>query len=179
MTGDIMEARLETEARRRDLERQEKPQALSEEDKNSGFVQVYEKGWRRLQTLIQVSPAAAKIYAFLAEHIDGSTGSVVVSQTVLAEQLGVSEITVRRQTKFLEDQGALIRIRVGSGVYAYALDPSEVWRSWNSKKDLAAFTTRTLVRKSDRQNATIRRKLSVMIKEARGEPELPLLDEQE
>ena len=171
-----LEARLETEARKRDLER---PQELTEDDKNRGFVQVYEKGWRRLQALIQTSPAAAKIYAFLAEHIDGATGSVVVSQTVLAESLGVAEITVRRQTKYLEDVGALIRIRVGSGVYAYALDPTEVWRSWNTKKDLAAFTTRTLVKKSDRQNATIKRKLSVMIKEARGEPELPLLEQED
>ena len=172
----MLEARLEVEARKRE---EELPQQLTDEDKNSGFVQVYGKGWKRLRALIQVSPTAARLYAFLAEHIDGATGAVVVSQGVLAEELGVSEMTIRRQTKWLEDQSALVRIRVGSGVYAYALDPEEVWRSWNSKKDLAAFSTRTLVRKSDRHNATIRRKLSVMIKEARGEPELPLLEEQE
>ena len=79
-------------------------------------------------------------------------------------------MTIRRQTKYLDDIGAIVRIKVGMGVYAYALDPSEIWKSWDEKKDNAAFLTRTLVRKSDAANKEVRRKLKVMI----GEPELPL-----
>jgi DNA-binding transcriptional ArsR family regulator len=137
---------------------------------NREFVQVYPKGWKRLQVLIRTNPSAARVYAFLAEHIDGVAGAVVVSQEVIAKELDVHERTVRRLTGQLEEAGALVRIKVGTGVYAYALDPGEVWRSWDDKKECAAFVTRTLVLKSDRANAQVRRKLKVML----GEPELPL-----
>lgn len=166
---NMVDRRLELEARDREIALREE-----EEKKNSGFVQVYKKGWRRLQSLIQHNPGAARVFAFLAENIDGSCGAVVVSQNVLAEELNIVERTIRRHTKWLEEQGALVRIRVGSGVYAYALDPEEVWKSWDSKKEHAAFVTKTLVSKKDRENGTVKRRLSLMLKEQAGEPELPL-----
>lgn len=132
---------------------------------NKDFTQVYSKGWARLQKLIKTDPPAARVYAFLAEHMDGMCGAVVVSQEVMAEALEVHERTIRRLTKRLEDCSALVRIKVGMGVYAYALDPSEVWRSWDDKKQHAAFTTKTLVRKVDRENGEVRRKLKVMVGE--------------
>jgi DNA-binding transcriptional regulator YhcF (GntR family) len=132
---------------------------------NRDFVQVYEKGWLRLQSLIAENPGAARVYAFLAQHIDGTAGTVVVSQDVLASELKVHVITIKRHTKFLEQVGALVRIRVGGGVYGYALDPKEVWKSWDSAKELAAFVTRTLVLKSDKANNQVNRKLKVMVGE--------------
>lgn len=162
-------------ARLAEFEAQDRDQEAADEAARKGnrdFVQVYPKGWARLQQLIRSNPSAARVFAFLAEHIDGTAGAVVVSQEVIAEALGVHVITIKRQTKMLEDQGALVRIRVGTGVYAYALDPNEVWRSWDDKKPHAAFTTRTLVKKADRSNGQVRRKLKVML----GEPELPLED---
>ena len=158
--------RLDLEARDRDLAEREEAARRSNRD----FVQVYPKGWERLQTLIKNNPAAARVFAFLAQHIDGVAGAVVVSQDVMAHALGVHEITIRRQTKYLEEIGALVRIRVGSGVYAYCLDPEEVWKAWGDRKDEAAFLSRTLVRKGDRANSEVRRKLKLMI----GEPELDL-----
>ncbi len=132
---------------------------------NRDFVQVYGKGWKRLQSLIVANPGAARIYAFLAQHISGDSGAVVVSQEVMADELDVHVKTIKRHTKALEDAGALVRIRVGGGVYAYALDPTEVWKSWDGKKELAAFNTKTLVRKSDRENGQVRRQLRVMMHE--------------
>jgi Fe2+ or Zn2+ uptake regulation protein len=139
---------------------------LSRENRN--FVQVYPQGWRRLRMLISDNPAAAKVYALLAENIDPSAGAVVVAQAVLAEMTGTSERTVRRATAYLEEQRALVRIKIGGGVYAYALNPSEVWRAWDIGKDSAAFITRTLVKKSG-ENSTIHRRLQVMIREQSGE----------
>ena len=158
--------------RQLEMRSEDRDAALRDEaaKKNREFVQVYPKGWRRLQDLIQKNPPAARVYAFLAEHIDGVAGAVVVSQEVMANALGVHIRTIQRQTAWLEEAGALVRIKVGVGVYAYALDPSEVWRSWDDRKEEAAFLTRTLVRKSDAANREVRRKLKVMI----GEPELPL-----
>ena len=130
---------------------------------NKDFIQVYGKGWRRLQSLIQDNPGAARIYAFLAEHIDGATGVVVVSQDVLASELDVHVITIKRQTKYLEEKGALVRIRIGGGVYGYALDPTEMWASWSGAKETAAFLTKTLVSKSDAANNLVDRRLRMMV----------------
>jgi len=157
---------MEFSAQDRDREAQEEAKRTANRD----FVQVYPKGWKRLQGLIRSNPSAARVYAFLAEHIDGACGAIVVSQDVMAKELGVHRRTVLRLCKQLEDAGALVRIKVGTGVCAYALDPTEIWKSWDDKKDSAAFLTRTLVLKSDRSNGQVRRKLKVMM----GEPELPL-----
>jgi len=153
--------RLELDAQDRDLAAQTEAARRADKD----FTKVYQKGWNRMQALMKDSPSAARVFAFLAQHIDGQVGAVVVSQEVMARELGVSEITIRRQTKYLEQHGALVRVKVGTGVYAYALDPEEIWKSWADRKDQAAFTARTLVRKSDKANSEVRRRLKVMIGE--------------
>lgn len=154
---------MDWQAQDRDVARQAEEARRGDSD----FVKVYGKGWRRLQALIQTAPSAARVFAFLAEHVDGTAGAVVVSQEVMANSLGVHVKTIKRQTAYLEKVGALVRIRVGTGVYAYALDPEEVWKSWADRKEEAAFVTRTLVKKGDRANREVRRKLKVMM----GEPE--------
>lgn len=134
-----------------------------ETKKNKDFVQVYEKGFQRISDLINKNPSAAKLYVFLAKHIEPGTGAVVASQELLAEELKVSTRTIRRLSKTLEEEGAIIRIRLGAGsIYAYCLDPEEVWKSWNTSKDYAAFTTKTLARKKD--NGDIKRNLMIMLK---------------
>jgi hypothetical protein len=160
---EIRAARKERDAERRDVLSRQNPK----------FIQVYPKGWTRLQHLIKTQPSAARLYALLAEHIDPNGGVVVAAQVVLAEMLDVNERTIRRLTKVLEDQSAIVRIRIGSGTYAYALDPTEVWKNWDIYKDHAVFRTKTLVSKSG-PNATVKRSLQVMIREAQGAPELPL-----
>ena len=67
----------------------------------------------------------------------------------------------------------MVRIRVSGSVYAYALDPKEVWRAWDCQKEQAAFLTRTLVKKNG-QNALVKRRLQMMLREQTGEPELQL-----
>lgn len=161
----LRELAMESAAQQRDSEAADERSRTG----NRGFVQVYPKGWRRLQKLIQEYPAGARVFAFLAENISGTEGAVVVSQEFLAETLSISDRTVRRITQRLESEGAIVRIRVAGSVYAYCLDPEEVWRSWDDKKPYAAFTTRTLVKKSDRENGHVKRNLKVMV----GEPELP------
>lgn len=149
-------------------EDRDKKVADEAERTNSDFTQVYAKGWARLRDLLITNPTTARLYMFLAEHMDQSVGAVCVSQEVLAEELGVTVITIRRLTKVLEQKNAIVRIKVGTGVYAYALDPTEVWKSWNTTKATAAFVTKTLVKKADRSNGDVRRRLQVMFKEANG-----------
>lgn len=169
--GDIMqdlstavrEARQDRDAERRDR--------LARE--NRRFTQVYPKGWARLQRLIQTHPSAARLYALLAEHLDPEGGVVVASQSVLAEMLGVTDRTIRTLTKTLEDQSALVRIRVSAGTYAYALDPAEIWKAWDAGKDFAVFRTKTLVSKGG-QNARVERRIRTLM--SADQPELDLGD---
>ncbi|MFU8351573.1 DeoR family transcriptional regulator, partial [Klebsiella quasipneumoniae] len=68
------------------------------------------------------------LYSFFAEHIDPTCGAVVCDQQFLANQMGVSTLTIRRLLDYLEEKGALVRIPVAGKVCAYALDPHEVWK---------------------------------------------------
>lgn len=153
--------RMELDAEDRDIVVETEAARRADKD----FTKVYAKGWARIQALMKDNPNAARCFAWLAQHIDGTCGAVVVSQDVMARDLGVSEITVRRHTKYLEEAGAIVRLKIGTGVYAYALDPDEIWKSWADRKENAAFTAKTLVRKSDKANSEVRRRLNVMVGE--------------
>lgn len=161
---------MEGRARLRDLQASdiEREQREEREKRNKGFTQIYGRGFNRLHELIVVNASAARLYLLLAEHMDG-TGALVASQEVLAEYLCVTTRTISRLTIVLEREEALFRIRVGSGVYCYALDPDEVWKAWNSSKTTAIFNTKTLVSKKDRQNGTVNKRLATMFKERRKE----------
>ncbi len=166
-TNEMREANRERKEARRD--------EVSRE--NSDFVQVYPKGWKRLRVLISENPTAAKVYAILAEHIDPTDGTVVISQELLADMVGVSVRTISRATVYLEDTFAIVRIRISGGVYAYALNADEIWKSWDKNKQYAAFRTKTLVPVRG-GNEGVKRRLSVMMREQKGEPELPFDNEE-
>lgn len=129
-------------------------------------------------TMMAKNANAARLFAFIANHMDPNGGVLVASQKVLAEALEVAEITIRRASVWLEDRKHLVRVRVGTSVYAYALNPNEVWKSFHESKKYAVFTTRTLVSTSDKFNRTIDRRIRTMLKEPRQEalPEMTVQD---
>ncbi|MDY8393605.1 helix-turn-helix domain-containing protein [Escherichia coli] len=139
------------EQRKKRLKELEKLNKESELDpKNNGpFTQVYQKGWERIRELSKDKQGvvAIPLYSFLAEHIDPSCGAVVADQQFLADKLGVSRSTIKRWLNYLESKNALVRIPVAGKVCAYALDPHEVWKGYNTSKNYAAFVTKTLVNK--------------------------------
>ena len=59
--------------------------------------------------------------------------------------MGVNRSTIIRWLNYLESKNALVRIPVAGKVCAYALDPHEVWKGYNTSKDYSAFVTKTLV----------------------------------
>ena len=130
--------------------------------KNSKFTQVSPKGWERVRELLtdKQGVAALRLYSFLAEHIDQSCGAVVADQQFLADQLNVSRTTIIRWLNYLESKNALVRIPVAGKVCAYALDPHEVWKGYNTSKNYAAFLTKTLVN----HDGDIKRKIMAMFK---------------
>ena len=149
-------------ARERDLhsldEHEERERAQAR--KNKGFTQIYPKGWKKAVELAKENPRAFELYAFFAEHIDPSCGAVVCDQKFLADQFEVSTRTIQRWLKFLESKDSLIKIPVSGRVYAYALDPFEVWKGFDNSKKYAAFVTKTLMNNDE----YIKRKLMSMFK---------------
>lgn len=156
---ELVDERLNEEQKSKDLK------------KNKNFVQMYPKGFDRVIAILSEYPLAAKIYMFLAKHIEPGTGAVVASQQLLADELDISVRSVQRGTKWLDQNNIVLRIKLGAGtVYAYCLDPDEVWKSWNTSKKYAAFTTKTLARKGD--NGDVKRRLMVMLKGKKAELEI-------
>lgn len=120
---------------------------------------MYQRGWERIDNLIQKDPQTARLYAFLAREM-GPDATLAASRTTLAEALGVSERTVSRYVKTLEDLGAIVVLKMGTA-NVYALNPEEVWKSFDNAKPWAAFNTRTLVSKTE--NPFIKRRLTTLL----------------
>ncbi|EBU0958382.1 helix-turn-helix domain-containing protein [Salmonella enterica] len=139
----------DSESRRKQINRDAEKERREHENakKNSKFTQVSPKGWERVRELLMDKQgiSALKLYSFLAEHIDPSCGAVVADQQFLADKMDVSRTTIIRWLNYLESKNALVRIPVAGKVCAYALDPHEVWKGYNTTKDYAAFRTKTLV----------------------------------
>jgi len=131
--------------------------AFEETKRNHGFVQVYRKGWWKMRELADISIPAFKLFTLLAQNL-GDNGAVCASQETLATMLGQTVRTVRRHIRTLEDADVIVRIRVGNGCHAYCLNPEQVWNSWDSLKDGAAFNTRVLVDRKATQYGTRRLK---------------------
>lgn len=141
--------------------------------KNKNFTQVYPKGWDRVMSLIGVSPGAAKLYSFLAQNIDSSCGAVVCDRAFLAKKMGSSVRTVARWIACLEEQKAITKIKINTTISAYALNPHEVWKGYNTSKDYAAFNTKTLVD----IDGEVKKKLRIMMCPEGEEEQLEMFDE--
>ncbi len=151
------------ERRKGEFLRERKRENASRENRN--FTQVYERGWIKLNTLLQVSPSAARFWVFLAEHIDTS-GALVATQATLARALGVTSTkTIQRWSETLENHRSLVRIPLSGGVYAYALNPEEVWKAYDKDKEFAVFNTKTMVNTRGSGAARIRRKIKILMDE--------------
>lgn len=140
-----------------------KEEESEEAKKNKNFAQIYNEGWEKMREFIDDNqPTALKLYTFLAQHMDANTGAIVASHAILAERMNVSTKTIKTVLNYLEKKEAVIRINLGKGtVQAYCLNPELVWKSFDNKKQYAAFNTKTLARKED--NGDVIRKLKVMM----------------
>jgi hypothetical protein len=157
---------ISTDSQRRirqiELEEEENKKQIETEKlrKNKNFTQVYPKGWEKIIKLAKYNAGASGLYAFFAQHIDPSCGAVICDQQFLATQFDVSTRTIRNWLNYLESENTIIKIPVSGRVYAYALDPHEVWKGYDTSKEYAAFLTKTLVNKDE----SIQRKIISMFK---------------
>jgi DNA-binding MarR family transcriptional regulator len=148
---------------------EEKRQKARRENRN--FTQVNPKGWMVLQRLMKQDANAARVYAFFAEHM-GPDGTLCASRSTIAEALGVTERTVSRHVKTLEEMKSLIVLKLGTA-NVYCLNPAEVWKSFDNAKPYAAFNTKALVGKTE--NPFVKKRLAVLMDGKLPEPKT-LLD---
>ena len=159
----IVASEHQTKLRQKEIQEIDRKASKEHEEakKNSNFTQTYPKGWQRIRELVRDKQGAAAIglYSFFAEHIDPYLWCRGLRPAILANQMGVSTRTIRRWLDYLEERCiALVRIPVAGKVCAYALDPHEVWKGYNTSKDYSAFVTKTLVNK----DGEIKRRIMAM-----------------
>jgi hypothetical protein len=140
---------------------------IDEERKNNNFTQMYSLGWKRIRELALKNPGAIGLYSFFAEHIDPGCGAVIADQQFLANKLEVTTRTIRRWLDYLEENKAIVRIPIAGKVCAYALNPNEVWKGYNTSKPYAAFVTKTLVN----NDGDIKRRIMAMFSPEEQEKE--------
>lgn len=138
----------------------EEKKAEEEKKNDPDFTQTTKMGWKRLREMSKKNPGAVGLYSLLAENIGFNVGAVIADQAFLAQQLEVTPRTIYNWTKFLEKEKALVKIPVSGRVYAYALNPTEVWKGYKNSKPYAVFNTKTLLNK----DGLIQKKLMSMFK---------------
>lgn len=142
--------------------------ALESRPKGPRFTKVYDRGWDRIGHLVTLKggPTVAKLWVFLARHC-GHDNALACAVEVLAEELDVSEKSIRRATKYLEENGALVIAKMGTA-NVYILNDAEVWKTYEDHKRFCGFRTRTLV--SKKQNPDLKRRITLMSGKAPPEP---------
>lgn len=128
------------------------PQASEEarkEARGPRFTKVYDKGVRAISGLLD-NPAAAKLYLFLVNNC-GHDNAVVCTYGVLADELELSERTIRRAVRLLEDRHHIALAKIGTA-NAYILNPQEVWKTYEDHKKFCGFSARALVSKTENGN---------------------------
>lgn len=127
------------------------------------FTKVYRTGWQTIAILID-NKVAAKLYVFLAENV-GHDNALVCTYELLAEELGFCERAIRNAVRRLEEGGHLVVAKVGTA-NAYILNPAEIWKTYEDRKQFCSFGARTLASKA--QNTTLKKRLTHMM-EGQGE----------
>lgn len=99
---------------------------------------------------LEAPPAAALVH--LLCRLAGDDDTVVASQRVLAERLGVSQMTISRALKKAESAKYIEVIRLGAtatGACGYRLNSRVHWTKNSSGKDTAAFRAVVLASADD------------------------------
>lgn len=129
------------------------------------FVKVYPQGWK---TIVELSndAVALRLYAFLADQA-GHENALVATYATLAAELEISERTIRRAVRRLEEGEHLVVLKLGT-TCVYVLNPDEVWKTKDEHKRFCSFRTRALVPFAD--NPMLKRRLTHAV----GQRSLPL-----
>lgn len=123
-------------------EAEEKAKELAE--KNHGFTMVFDgAGMDALSSVAEKSGVAVKTFLWLAKNMDHQ-GSVLVSNTTLAQMLDIAPNNISRSMIILREKGLIFTLRTGGG-NLHCINPEVAWRSTETGKKYALFHTRVIV----------------------------------
>jgi hypothetical protein len=126
--------------------------------KGPRFIKLYDKGMEAVSGLLD-QPAAAKLYLFLARRC-GHNNAVVAAYGLLADELELSERTIRRAVRLLEERSHLVVAKMGTA-NAYILNPQEIWKTYEGHKRFCEFSASALVSKTE--NGHLKKRLTHLI----------------
>lgn len=155
---------LDAKARQSQLKEQDEREAKEREEakKNTDFFMVFKKsGSPMLRDLIGVSPIGARLFMFLAEQAD-RTNAIVASGKALATALGVSDASISRAIKTLEEKELVERMNSG-GTNVFVLNPDVVWSAWKTGKDYCLFGNAKVLVNVSEQPKPVRKRLNVLL----------------
>lgn len=115
------------------------------------WVQTERKAHEEWAKLIRSSPRAAELLHLLVGNMNKHS-AVVISQSVLAELMGVSKDTVKRAVAVLKAGNWVDVVRVGSergGVNAYVVNRRVAWADKRENQVFASFDARIVVSRDE------------------------------
>ena len=122
----------------------------NETAKSPKFTKVYDKGLQRMMDLVKDDPNAARLWAFLVRKA-GYDNAVVVSMAVLGEELGLSRRCLHNKVRYLEEVGALVVGKIGTGS-VYILNHEEVWKTAEEFKNYHQISVQALLGKAENKH---------------------------
>jgi hypothetical protein len=104
---------------------------------NDNFVQLYTDKIPVLLEIMREHRTAGSLFLWLVQHMD-KCNALVVSQSALAEALGLARRTVQYSILYLKEKKALTVLKSGN-TNIYAMNAQIVWKSKANGKNFALF----------------------------------------
>lgn len=137
--------------------------------KNDDFYMVFKRsGSPLLRNLIEKSSIAARLFLFLTEEADRSN-ALVASQKALAIKLEVSEASITRAIKMLEEL-EMIERQFSGGTSIFVLNPAVVWNAWATGKNSCMFGNARVLISKDEQPEVIKKRVNLILTKAPAKP---------
>lgn len=146
---DRSKGQISFEERARQLEQEQTyDEAMRRKEKGSPykeFAQLNMEGSINEDVMYKLadSPAASKIFWFIANHMDGYN-ALIASYAVFSEALDISIPTVTRGIKKLREMG-LLYIRKTGATNVYMLNPDVIWKSWGNNRKYCDFPAKVII----------------------------------
>ena len=114
---------------------------------NDNFVQLYVDKLDLIIEMMSENPTATKVFTWLLKQMD-KRNALVVSQSALAEALGLAVRTVQYSIVYLKEKKALAILKSGN-TNIYAINAQIAWKSDANGKKYALFNAAVYIADSE------------------------------
>jgi hypothetical protein len=114
---------------------------------NPPFIQFYKHSFGYVRKLMLEYPTAANVFMFLVENM-GDDNALIVSQSTMADYMGLSRRTIQSATNYLFDNKYIDILKTGTS-NIYCINADIAWQQSHSKKKFAKFAARVIISESE------------------------------